>query len=38
MHALVSSESAHVTMMLVMPSGMIGRTAEAIVVFVSGSV
>jgi hypothetical protein len=35
MYALVSSESAHVTMMPVVPSGMVGRIAEAIVVIVS---
>jgi hypothetical protein len=35
MYALVSSESAHVTMIPVMPSGTIERTAEAIIVIIS---
>jgi hypothetical protein len=35
MHALVNSESAHVTLMPVIPSGMVECTAEAIVVIVS---
>jgi hypothetical protein len=37
MNALVSSESAHVTVMPVVPSGKVKRRAEAIVVIVSNS-
>jgi hypothetical protein len=35
MYAVVSSESAHVTMTPMMPTGMADRTAEAIAVIVS---
>jgi hypothetical protein len=37
MYALVSSESMHVAVMPVTPSGMVERAAEAIVIIVSGS-
>lgn len=37
MYALISSESTHVIVMPVTPSGMVERAAEAIVIIVSGS-
>jgi hypothetical protein len=37
MYALVSSESAHVAVMPVVPSGKVKRTAEAIVVIIGSS-
>jgi hypothetical protein len=37
MYAFVGNESAHVTLMPVVPSGKVKHTAEAIVVIVSSS-